>query len=132
MQEVVERLGSGSALLLEAIAILVIVTGAGEAVLRTISVLRGHGGTRRGVWLHFARWLLLGLEFALAADIVRTAVSPTWDDLGQLAAIAGIRTFLNFFLERDIHDIREMSLEAVATDNTGLAPGSGSRVEMST
>jgi len=133
MHEVVEQLGSGSALALEAIAILVIVGGAGEALLRTISVLRGDGGvTRRGVWLHFARWLLLGLEFALAADIVRTAVSPTWDDLGQLAVIAGIRTFLNFFLERDIHDIREMSLEAVATSNTGLAQTSDARVEMST
>jgi hypothetical protein len=42
------------------------------------------------------------LEFALGADIVRTAIAPTWDDIGQLAAIAAIRTFLNFFLERDL------------------------------
>ena len=38
----------------------------------------------------------------LAADIVRSAIAPTWNDIGQLAAIAAIRTFLNYFLERDL------------------------------
>jgi uncharacterized membrane protein len=47
-------------------------------------------------------WLILGLEFMLAADIVRTAISPTWQQTAQLAAIAVIRTFLNYFLEKDI------------------------------
>ena len=36
----------------------------------------------------------------IAADIVRSVISPTWQDIGQLGAIAVIRTFLNFFLER--------------------------------
>ena len=47
-------------------------------------------------------WLLLGLEFALAADIIGSVVSPTWEDIGQLGAIAVIRTFLNYFLEHDL------------------------------
>jgi uncharacterized membrane protein len=47
-------------------------------------------------------WLLLALEFALAADIIRSAISPSWGDIGQLAAIAAIRTFLNYFLEKDL------------------------------
>jgi uncharacterized membrane protein len=47
-------------------------------------------------------WLLLGLEFELAADIVASIVSPTWQDIGELGAIAVIRTFLNYFLERDL------------------------------
>jgi len=38
----------------------------------------------------------------LAADVVRTVIAPTWVEIGQLAAIAVIRTFLNFFLERDL------------------------------
>ena len=54
------------------------------------------------MWLRFGMWLLLGLEFELAADIVRSVISPTWQDIGQLGAIAVIRTFLNFFLERDL------------------------------
>lgn len=47
-------------------------------------------------------WLLLALEFELAADVLRTAISPTWDDVGKLGAIAAIRTALNYFLEKDI------------------------------
>jgi uncharacterized membrane protein len=45
------------------------------------------------VWLGFGGWLLLGLEFELAAGIVRTAIAPTWTEIGQLGAIAVIRTF---------------------------------------
>jgi uncharacterized membrane protein len=51
----------------------------------------------------------LALEFLLAADILRTAISPTWTDIGQLAAIAGIRTFLNYSLAHDLrHTWREV------------------------
>jgi uncharacterized membrane protein len=45
---------------------------------------------------------MAGLTFQLANDIFISARAPTWDDIGRLAAIAFIRTFLNFFLERDI------------------------------
>ena len=54
------------------------------------------------VRLDLGRWLALGLEFELAADVLRTAVSPTWNDIGQLAAIAALRTLLNYFLAREI------------------------------
>jgi uncharacterized membrane protein len=54
------------------------------------------------VRLSLGRWLAIGLEFALAADILRTAVAPTWHDIGQLAAIAVLRTGLNYSLEREI------------------------------
>ena len=65
-------------------------------------------GAVRRIWLNFARWLVLALEFELAADIVRTAVSPSWTDIGELGAIALIRTFLNFFLERDLERVAEV------------------------
>ena len=51
--------------------------------------------------------MLLGLEFELAADIVRSAISPSWTAIGQLGAIAVIRTFLNYFLEKDIKELAE-------------------------
>jgi uncharacterized membrane protein len=41
----------------------------------------------------------------LAADIVRSAISPSWEQIGQLAAIAAIRTFLSYFLERDLKEM---------------------------
>ena len=52
--------------------------------------------------LELGRWLALALEFELAADILRTAVAPTWDEIGQLAAIVVLRTALNYFLQREI------------------------------
>jgi uncharacterized membrane protein len=68
-----------------------------------------------------AVWLLLGLEFALAADIVRTAISPTWVDIGQLGAIAVIRTFLNFFLERDLDSYDSKEAETAKTKTMPVA-----------
>lgn len=93
------------ALLLEAISILLITYGALEAVARLVRPIARRidtHGLRRAAWLGLARWLILGLEFMLAADIIRTVINPDWTELGQLAATAVIRTFLNYFLERDL------------------------------
>jgi uncharacterized membrane protein len=49
-----------------------------------------------------ARYLVVGLELQLAADIIATATDPTLEELGKLAAIAGIRTFLNYFLVEEM------------------------------
>jgi uncharacterized membrane protein len=54
--------------------------------------------------LAFARYLTLALELQLAADILSTSVAPTWDRIGKLAAIAVIRTALNYFLSRELKD----------------------------
>jgi len=105
MEEVLKSIASVVALAIEGAAILLIAYGAGEAVYGAIySTIRGHTihGQRKEVWMRFGVWLLLGLEFELAADIVRTVSSPTWTDIGQLGAIGFIRTFLNYFLERDL------------------------------
>ena len=58
----------------------------------------------REIWLHFAGWLVLALEFALAADLIRTVIEPSWQDIGQLAAIGAIRTALAWFLGKDIEE----------------------------
>ncbi|MFE7183465.1 DUF1622 domain-containing protein [Streptomyces erythrochromogenes] len=52
--------------------------------------------------LSLGRFLVLGLEFQLAGDVLRTAVAPGFTEIGQLAAIAAVRTLLNFFLTREI------------------------------
>src|SRR4030043_757250 len=51
---------------------------------------------------HLGHSLSLSLEFLIGADILRTAISPSWQDIGQLGAIVGIRTVLNFFLTREL------------------------------
>jgi uncharacterized membrane protein len=95
------------ALSVEATAAAMIAYGTIEALVRLAPALVGRGpiGRRRDVWRRFGIWLLLGLEFELAADIVRSAIAPTWTDIGQLASIAAIRTFLNYFLESDIEKL---------------------------
>ena len=104
MEQLFEQVAGHIALTLEAIAILIILMGALVVLLQLSSFVRARGpmGRRKLIWRNFGMWLLLALEFELAADIVRTAIAPTWEDLGQLAAIAVIRTFLNYFLERDV------------------------------
>jgi uncharacterized membrane protein len=54
------------------------------------------------VRIDLGRFLALGLEFQLASDLLRTAVAPTFEEIGKLAAVAAIRTALNFFLSREI------------------------------
>ena len=92
------------ALVLEALALLVIAIGAVEAAIGIFRAMARHTtyAAKRAVWLEFARWLVAGLTFQLAADIVHTTVAPSWDDIGRVAAVAAIRTFLTFFLDRDI------------------------------
>ena len=57
---------------------------------------------KEDVRLRLARWLAVALEFELAADILRTAIAPSWDEIGKLAAIAALRTLLNYFLQQEI------------------------------
>jgi len=103
MEELFKEIASRIALGVEAIAALIIACGAVEAVAGLLRSRRDSPfSVKKSVWQHFGLWLILGLEFMLAADIVRTAISPTWNEIGQLASIAVIRTFLNYFLERDV------------------------------
>jgi uncharacterized membrane protein len=91
-------------LVIEAIGALVIGLG---MVLATLRFLRGSFPPQvkdfTVVRLTLARFLAVALEFQLGADILSTAVAPSWDAIGKLGAIAVIRTALNFFLSREMH-----------------------------
>ena len=52
--------------------------------------------------LNLGKSLALSLELLLGADILKTAIAPSWNDIGQLAAIVALRTALNYFLEREL------------------------------
>jgi uncharacterized membrane protein len=84
---------------------------------RTADEMRG-----REIWIKFATWILLALEFALAADLVRTAVAPTWDDIFKLAVIATIRTMLNYFLAKDIAEFAQARQSAGNQPSNTPAP----------
>ena len=74
-------------------------------------VFSGKGATSgheyRRLWLVYARWLVAGLTFQLAADIIESSITPSWEAIAKLGAIAVIRTFLNYFLGRDMEETRE-------------------------
>ncbi|MFF1343237.1 DUF1622 domain-containing protein [Streptomyces sp. NPDC058290] len=94
---------------IEAAGALIIFAGAVWAFARFASTgLRGRSliGEFNKIRLSLGRFLVLGLEFQLAGDVLRTAVAPGFTEIGQLAAIAAIRTLLNFFLTREIAEER--------------------------
>jgi uncharacterized membrane protein len=117
MESVFKYFAGGVALTVEAAAAFLIMLGALEAlysILRSPFQIQGELNAKKTIWLRFGVWLLLGLEFELAADVIRTAISPTWVDIGQLGAIAVIRTFLNFFLEKDLDKYADPKPERAA------------------
>ena len=105
MDELLRTFSSGASALIEGAAVLVVAAASFEAFVRLLAAVARRGvthGQRKAIWHRYGIWLLLGLEFELAPDIIRSVVFPTWQDLGELAAIALIRTFLNYFLEKDL------------------------------
>ena len=77
-------------------------------------------GEKNAVRLTLARWLAVALEFELAADILNTAVTPTWSDIEKLAAIATLRTALNYFLQKEIEAESKPQQRAVESTVTAL------------
>ncbi|CAL9314700.1 DUF1622 domain-containing protein [Streptomyces sp. NPDC052644] len=107
--------------LVEAAGALIIFLGAVWAFVQFVKAgLRGRdrvAGFNR-IRLSLGRFLVLGLEFQLAGDVLRTAVAPSFTEIGQLAAIAAIRTALNYFLGREIAQERA---EIARGDEAGRA-----------
>ncbi|MGM4886051.1 DUF1622 domain-containing protein [Tardiphaga sp. 604_B6_N1_1] len=104
--------------IIDALALVIIVVGTVEAFFSGMRAMLGSpsGHERRDVWLRYARWLVAGLTFQLAADIVETSITTDWNATGRIAAVALIRTFLNYFLDRDLEEVRGRQRE------TGAAP----------
>ena len=105
MEELLKEIAGHTALALETAAVAIVAYGAIDALVkavRTRPARRVLTGRRRAAFVQLGAWLVVALEFELASDVVRTAIAPTWDELGKLGAIAVIRTFLNYFLEKDI------------------------------
>ena len=73
-----------------------------------VLVKRRHESHHNSTRLELGRSLALGLEFLLGADILKTVISPTWHDLGILAAIAFLRTALNYFLDKELANHEKM------------------------
>lgn len=107
----------------------VIVIGAAVAIVKFVLALyRRNEAEFSSVRLTLGRFLALGLEFQLASDVLRTAISPSFEEIGKLAAIAAIRTALNYFLAREIaEEQRAMERnQSAAAASASSAAGSNS------
>jgi uncharacterized membrane protein len=101
-------------LLVEALGALVIAAGIAVVVVALAKhLVARRDATFTPIRLTFARFLTLALELQLAADILSTSIAPSWDRIGKLAAIAIIRTALNFFLSREMKDERASDEPAI-------------------
>ena len=61
--------------------------------------------SKEKIRVEFGSSVAMALELMLGADVLATAVAPAWNDIGQLAAIAVIRTALNYFLSKELKEI---------------------------
>ncbi len=105
MEPVLKSISIYLARVVEGFAAIIIGAAALEAILRALGVFFRPSlppEAKDEVRLRLGRWLALALEFELGADILRTAVAPTWNEIGQLAAIVVLRTALNYFLQLEI------------------------------
>jgi uncharacterized membrane protein len=116
MREWLVLVTENATVVIDALALVIIVVGTIEAFAGGLRLLLSapSGKERRDVGLRYARWLVAGLTFQLAADIIETSITTSWDAVGRLAAVAVIRTFLNYFLENDLGEMRERQRETGA------------------
>jgi uncharacterized membrane protein len=106
--QIIKTAAEYAAYILESAAMLVIIVGAIQAILLYL-----RKGFMKKIDLHvyMQSRLKLGLSLSLAlgflvgADIIKSAISPTWQELGHLGAIVAIRIVLNYFLTRDLKQL---------------------------
>ena len=128
MEELLQDVVNVLVVIVEACGAAVIITGAVWSFARFVWAGVRRQGARAFVTvrLTLGRFLALGLEFQLASDVLRTAVAPSFRELGQLAAVAAIRTALNYFLSKEIEEERRQVAAETATSSNG-APVDGQR-----
>ena len=101
-----------------------VVIGIGVAIALSAfarSLLSGKPADFNAIRLVLARYLAMALEFQLGADILSTAVAPSWNEIGKLGAVAVIRTALNYFLSKEMEEERrtaesEQAVQAKISD----------------
>jgi uncharacterized membrane protein len=114
LEALVENLALGVMFCLEAISVLCVLVGLLKTARLTLRLWRKRPGQPlpfNQVRLKFGTWLTLALEFQLGADILSTTIAPTTQDLIRLALIAVIRTFLNYFLDKEIEAEQRLGRE---------------------
>ncbi len=116
MEEIIKEGTLFLGMIVDAAAALVIAHAIIRACYDYVRMTALHQTDKMEARLTLGKSLALALEFLLAADVLRTAVAPNWDDIGKLAAIAALRTLLNYFLERELKHTAPVNPSTATTD----------------
>ena len=120
MKEWLVVITENAIVLIDILALIIVLVGTIEAFFGGMRAMLSSptGHERRDIWLRYARWLVAGLTFQLAADIIETSITTEWEAVGRIAVIAVIRTFLNYFLDRDLEEVRKRQHEVAKAEET--------------
>ena len=122
MRELLVYVTENAIVIIDILALIIVLIGTFEAFVGGLRVMlfSPGGHQQRDVWLRYGRWLVAALTFQLGADIIETSITTDWEAVGRIAVIAVIRTFLNYFLDRDLDEVRKRQREAPAGE--GVTP----------
>ncbi len=103
---------------IETVGALIICIGVILAVYQlTVHFAREQTSNFNHVRLTLGKFLVLALEFQVGADILSTAIAPSWEQIGKLGAIALIRTILNYFLTKELAEEQKREIAAKTQNN---------------
>ena len=126
MEEWLHLVSKDIVVIIDAMALIIVAIGTAEAFFTGLWAAfpapASHNRFRE-ILVRYGRWLVAGLTFQLAADIIGTSIAPSWQEVGQLGAIAVIRTFLNFFLERDLAELETQRTSSPRLRGEGRGEG---------
>lgn len=102
MEEIAKQITINVSHAVEILAAVIIGIAVIKTLLNYFSLLKSSKISKEEIRVQFGSSVAVSLELLLGADVLATAVAPSWDDIGKLAAIAVLRTALNYFLEREL------------------------------
>ncbi|HEX2606929.1 MAG TPA: DUF1622 domain-containing protein [Flavisolibacter sp.] len=112
MEEIAKHITEYASHGVEILAAVIISIALLQALWQYIRSVRLSIENKEAIRVQFGSSVAVALELLLGADVLATAVAPSWDDIGKLAAIAVLRTALNFFLEKELKHIRSVRAES--------------------
>lgn len=104
MEEIAKQVTIQVSYAVEILAALIIGIAVIKTLISYVSLFKLSPGkiSKEEIRIQFGSSVAVSLELLLGADVLATAVAPSWDEIGKLAAIAVLRTALNYFLELEL------------------------------
>ncbi len=102
MEEIAKQVTINVSHAVEVLAALITGIAVVQTMYNYIVLFKSSKISKEDIRIQFGNSVAVSLELLLGADVLATAVAPSWSDIGKLAAIAAIRTALNYFLGKEL------------------------------